>query len=98
MDGGKLTREQREEAIEAVLSLHENRWVERMIRAAPNRREAVRWARRNLTAWRVSGPGRPVIEGTLKGVAVFSGGRLLGLVTWEEVVDYVREPRQLSLF
>lgn len=95
-----LTREDRERAIERALSHYEGRWIEQQVRAAASIDEAVALVRVHL-AW-FGYRGRE-IHVTSKGAETeglrvdVPGTNRAGWITWREIAEYVREPRQLEL-
>lgn len=101
-----LTREDRELAIELALSHYEGRWIEEQIRAAATMEAAIETARETCS-WMGYVDERCHIRGEMAvpprartGSGIYveaAGGRRAGWITWREIAEYAREPRQMAL-
>ncbi|HEY8414208.1 MAG TPA: hypothetical protein VIK99_00400 [Thermaerobacter sp.] len=92
-----LTEGERVMVIERALDSFAHRYVERRVQAAPTDKEAAREARALCGTWGVLEPGGLKILGERAGLRVRMPDGREGLVTWDELAAYVRQPRQIAL-
>lgn len=96
-----LTPEFRAWAIEAALSHFQGRYVERVIREAPDDHSAIAAARREISNWGSHGPGRPSLMGDARGLLIKDRDwQIIEIISYREIVDIVRHPQpaQMTLF
>lgn len=69
------------------------------IMGAKTRRDAIDLIKKRRLHSGYYGPDTPSINGTLRGIDVCSNDKSRrSLIPWGELVDYVREPQQLTFF